>query len=251
MNPEFAEAPPPPPTPRLGFAIAAFVTGLAALGLSFVIVGGLLGVVGLVLGGIHILRRPDQPRGMAIGGLALSIVSIIASVGFGFLYYNVAQNIIASMAAAASFPEWVGVQSPDFTVTTMDGETLKLSDLRGKRVVVDNWATWCGPCIREIPHFTRLRSTVAEEDLVLVGISNEKESVVKPFLEKHELNYPTVVAQKLPSPYSRVTALPTTFFIDRAGVIQSVLVGYHDFDTLEQHSTASDYEGEPKPAPTH
>jgi peroxiredoxin len=249
MTPEIAAAPPPPPTPRLGFAIAALVTGLAAMGLSLVIVGGLLGVVGIVLALIHLVRRPDQPKKMAMGGLALSILSIVASMAFAMAYYTAAMNIVASMRKAASFPEWVGVQSPDFTVTTMDGQTLKLSELKGKRVVVDHWATWCGPCIMEIPHFNQLRRDVAADDLVVVGLSYEKESIVTPFLANHDLKYPVAAAQKLPSPYSRVSAFPTTFFIDRAGVIQSVLVGYHDFDTLKEHSTASDYQGEMKATP--
>jgi len=114
---------------------------------------------------------------------------------------------------------------------------------------VDLWETWCGPCIQEIPHFNRLRADVNEEELALIGISSEKESVLKPFLTKHEMSYRIASAQNLPTPYSSSYVIPTTFFIDRKGIIQSVLVGYHDLDTLKEHSTASDYEGAVLPSP--
>jgi hypothetical protein len=61
--------------------------------------------------------------------------------------------------------------------------------------------------------------------------------------------YTIASSQSLPVPYSNSYIIPTTFFIDRKGIIQSVLVGYHDFDTLKMHSTANDYEGVVKPSP--
>jgi peroxiredoxin len=154
----------------------------------------------------------------------------------------VIDNVIGSMAGGAGLQKWVGKPSPDFSVTTLDGQTFKLSDFRGKRVVVDIWETWCGPCIREIPHFNQLRSTVPDDDLVLIGISGESESVLNPFLTKHKMLYPIASATNLPSPYSKTYAIPTTFFLDRNGIIQSVLVGYRGFEVLKEHSTTSDYE---------
>jgi peroxiredoxin len=240
-----AESPVPPqqlPTARLGLAVTALVLGLSSIGLSIVVVGGLIGLVGLVFAVVHLLCRPEQPRGMAVAGLVLSILGFVASAGFGVLYYKVAGDVISSMGVGGEAQKWVGRESPNFTVTTFDGQIFKLSDFRGKRVVVDMWETWCGPCIQEIPHFNQLRTAVPEDDLVLIGISREEESVVKPFLKKHEMLYPVAAAEDLPDPYANVYVIPTTFFIDRNGVIQSVLVGYHNFDVLKQHSTGSDYE---------
>jgi peroxiredoxin len=243
MSPESVASPDQAPRARLGLAVAALVFGLLSAGLSIVIVGGLAGIAGLVLALAHLLRRPEQPRGMAYTGLILSSVGVVASIGFGLFYYTIADDVFNSMSNGGEARKWIGRESPDFTVTTMDGQTFRLSDFRGKRVVVDIWETWCGPCIKEIPHFNQLRTAVPENDLALIGISSEEESVLEPFLTKHEMLYPIASAQNLPTPYSSTYAIPTTFFIDRNGIIQSVLVGYRGFDVLKKHSTASDYEG--------
>src|SRR5688572_16850876 len=125
----------PPPSTRLGLAVAALVLGLASIGLSFLLIGGLLGVIGVVLALIHIIQRPEQRRGMAISGVILSIFGIVASIGFGALYYIVINDAVSSMAMGGQAQKWIGVESPDFTVTTLDGETFKLSDFRGRRVI--------------------------------------------------------------------------------------------------------------------
>jgi peroxiredoxin len=242
MSPEPAAPSEPLPTGRLGFAVTALVLGLVSIGLSIVLVGGLIAMAGLAFGLAHLLRRPGQPRGMAVAGLVLSFVGFVASAGFGVLYYVAFDRVMNSIADGSGASEWIGKESPDFTVTTIDGQIFKLSDFRGRRVVVDIWESWCGPCIQEIPHFNELRTSVAEDDLALIGISGEKESVLKPILGKHKMIYPIASSKDLPAPYSDANTIPTTFFIDRNGIIQTVLVGYHSFDVLKQHSTAGDYE---------
>ena len=240
----------PPPTSRMGLAIAALVLGVLSIFLSFLLVGGLLGVAGIALAMIHLIQRPEQRRGMAISGVVLSLFGVIASVGFGVLYFFVLNDTLSSMMEAGQSQKWVGVESPDFTVTTMDGQTFKLSDFSGRRVIVDYWATWCSPCIDEIPHFNKLRSAIPEDELALVGISSESESTVKEFLLKHDLGYQVAASEDLPSPYSNIIVIPTTFFIDRNGIIQSVLVGYKEYDELKRHATLEDYNGEIKTAPS-
>jgi thiol-disulfide isomerase/thioredoxin len=116
-------------------------------------------------------------------------------------------------------------------------------------VVLDFWATWCPPCVREIPHFIRLHNETSRDDLIIVGISSEADSKLKPFVKKYGVSYPIASANDLPSPYSDVRAIPTTFFIDRQGVIQSVLVGYHELKELKTRAQSPDFKGEPKSAP--
>ena len=144
---------------------------------------------------------------------------------------------------------WEGVLAPDFTVTALDGKELTLSELRGKRVVVDFWATWCLPCRKEIPHFVRLVNETSRGDLVVVGISSEEARVIDTFAKKNNINYPVASAGKLPPPYDGIQSIPTTFFIDRRGVVQNVLVGYHDYLSLKSHALQKDFEGQPKDQP--
>ena len=248
-----ASAPPPlpPPLPKLGLAIASLVLGILALVLSLVLVGGLLGVVGLILGIVHV-KGKRGPNGMAWAGISLAVLGILATLSVSALYYRGYQQFKKTMAAMNGSPveEWQGVTAPDFSVTTLDGQKLTLSDLKGKRVILDFWATWCPPCRKEIPHFIQLVKDIPQEDLVIVGISSEAEPKLKEFVQQQGINYPIASAKGLPAPYSETRSIPTTFFIDRHGTIQTVVVGYHDLGTLRQHATDKDVAELPQPSPS-
>ena len=249
---------PPAPKPRLGLAIASMVLGVIALLSSFLIVGALFGVVGLILGFVHLSRRQGR-NGLAWTGITLSVLSLAIStvtivVAAKYVLPQL-QELKAAFATAGQTPDgdemdqWQGVPAPDFSVTTLDGKTIKLSELKGKRVVVDFWATWCPPCVKEIPHFIKLRAETPAEELVIVGISSEDAETLRPFLKQKGINYPIAATDDLPAPYKDVTSIPTTFFIDRNGIIQHIAVGYHDFAALKAHATATDYAGETNSPP--
>ncbi len=120
-----------------------------------------------------------------------------------------------------AFTPWKGEPAPDFTLTDITGKEHKLSDYRGKDVLIIFWATWCRPCLMEIPHLIELRKTASENDLAMLAISNEKPELVRAFVAKAEMNY-TVLTDPgtLPSPYNTVNAIPSSFFIDREGKIK-------------------------------
>jgi cytochrome c biogenesis protein CcmG, thiol:disulfide interchange protein DsbE len=251
-EPDMPMNPPPPATPsspRLGLAVASLVLGIIALLSSVLVIGALFGLVGLILGIAHFMRRQGR-NGLAWAGVIMSVLGIVASVALAAAYVPMARKVMEELRSGDwgpdqnAFAEWQGVLAPDFSVTTLDGQTIQLSELKGKRVVLDFWATWCPPCVMEIPHFIKLRAENPADELVLVGISSEDENTLKAFVKKKGINYPIASADDLPEPYSDVTSIPTTFFLDRNGVIQSVLVGYHDFDVLESHARAKDFEGE-------
>src|ERR1043165_6235111 len=141
--------PTPSPSPSLGLPIASLVLGILATVLSFLVLGSVLGLVGLALGMTHLLKK-RRPAGMARWGTVLSILGIVASVGFGAFYYYSYQKFTKSMEASSQtgdldLTKWEGVLAPDITITTLDGQAIKLSTLKGKRVVLDFWATWCPP----------------------------------------------------------------------------------------------------------
>ena len=241
--------PPPAHAPaRIGFAIAALVLGILAFVLSFALVGAVCGLVGLALGIIH-LRRRAHGRGMAWSGVTLSALGILVSVLFAGIYYLAYQKYQQAMESDST-AVWEGVVAPHINVTTLDGTTLALNDLKGKRVILDFWATWCPPCVQEIPHFVRLRNEISTNDLVIIGISDEERDTLEKFIKKQGINYSIGAAKDPPAPYSEIESIPTTYFIDRKGVIQKILVGYHEFEELKEHATAPDFEGEPNAAPT-
>ncbi len=239
-----------------GLAVASLVLGILGIMLSIFLIGGLLALVGIILGGIDLGRR-NTKKAVAGWGLGLSVAGVLITILVGFVYFqlcNKAQGFMTDFASNMDFSEldsdtWAGVVAPDFTVTTLDGDTLTLSDLKGKRVIVDFWATWCGPCVMEIPHFVQLTKEISSDDLVIIGITDEDPEDLAPFIKKHDVNYAIASADLDASPYSEITSIPTTFVIDRNGLIQNILVGYHDLEDLKKLATASDYAGPPKLSP--
>lgn len=238
--------------PPIGLAIASLVLGILAVVLGLFLVGGVLGVLGILLATLH-LRRSRASRRMAWSGLVLSLVGLSIAGAMTPFYIRFIKELKTTMAEmeknAVKVDEWIGVPAPDFTVTTVDGESITLSELKGKRVVLDFWATWCGPCVKEIPHFITLRNLISPDELVIVGLSQESEATLRPFVAKKGMNYPVASAKDLPRPYSGIVSIPTTFFIDRNGVIQDAVVGYHDLGALRQSALGEDYAGEIKSPP--
>lgn len=113
--------------------------------------------------------------------------------------------------------------APDFTLKRMDGSTFRLSDHRGQVVVVNFWATWCPPCLEEIPGFVRLQEDLGPRGLVFVGVSTDDEGfdVVRPYAEKMDINYPLVVDDGTVAPqYGGIYALPMSFVIDAKGTVR-------------------------------
>ncbi len=227
--------------PRL--AVASLVLGILGLGGSVVVLGGLLAAVGLVLGLIH-LRRSTTARSMAWAGVALSMGGLLCSAGVAVFLAVALPRMTPGMQinrGSANYSAWVGKPAPDFEVIALDGSPKKLSDLRGQRVVLDFWATWCGPCVMEIPHLAKLQRQSDGGGLSVVGLSREDRSVLKKFTETHDVPYliASVGDVDLPEPYAGIRSIPTTFFIDESGVIRDVVVGYHDFETLEKLALGS------------
>lgn len=227
--------------PRL--AVASLVLGILGLAGSVVVLGGLLAAVGLVLGLIH-LRRSATARSMAWAGVGLSMGGLLCSAGVAVFLAVALPRMMPGMPVdrgPANYSSWVGKPAPDFEVIALDGSPKKLSDLRGQRVVLDFWATWCGPCVMEIPHLAKLQRQSGRGELSVVGLSREDRSVLKKFTETHDVPYliASVGDMDLPEPYAGIRSIPTTFFIDESGVIRDVVVGYHDFTALEKLALGS------------
>jgi len=118
--------------------------------------------------------------------------------------------------------------APEWELKDLNGKPVKLSDFKGKVVILDFWATWCPPCRMEIPGFIELQQKYAEKGLVVIGVSLDDEpDVVKTFMKRQGVNYSVVLANsKVTDDYGGIEGIPSTFIIDRTGAIVSKHVGF-------------------------
>ena len=128
----------------------------------------------------------------------------------------------------------VGQTAPDFTLKTLDGKEAKLSDYRGKKVILNFWATWCPPCKAEIPHMEKYYKKSAKDDNVEILAVNLKKSdkdedYIKDFVKSYDMTYPVLLDTdgEQQEQYQIVT-IPTTYFIDTKGKIQTTITGPMD-----------------------
>ncbi len=125
--------------------------------------------------------------------------------------------------------------APDFTVSTINGRTISLSALKGKVVIVNFWATWCGPCVYEMPGLVRLYDKYKEQGLEVIGLSVDRtRSGVAGFVSRKGIDYPIAFADRsLVMKYGGIQAIPTTFFIDKKGDVVGYVVGARDESFFE------------------
>ena len=117
--------------------------------------------------------------------------------------------------------------APNFDLTSTDGKKIKLSDYRGKVVIVDFWATWCPPCRKGIPDLIELQKEF-KNNLVVIGISLDQDtkSDVIPFIKKYGINYPIVYGtNQVIMDYGSINAIPTSFVINKEGKIVDKHIG--------------------------
>jgi peroxiredoxin len=133
-----------------------------------------------------------------------------------------------TVRAASVKPAQDRKDAPEFTLKDADGKVVHVADYRGKVVLLDFFATWCGPCKIEIPWFTEMERKNKDRGFAVLGVSMDDEGweVVKPFLVELGVNYRVVIGNDSTAQlYGGVDALPTTFLIDQAGKIAAVHVG--------------------------
>lgn len=126
--------------------------------------------------------------------------------------------------------------APDFEVKDlMTGRTFKLSDYKGKVVILDFWATWCPPCKAEIPFFIELEQQYGKQGLAILGAATDDPRKVKAFYKNNGMNYPVFEAdQQMAMNYGGIQGIPTTFIIDRDGYIREKYVGFRPKSMFEE-----------------
>jgi peroxiredoxin len=138
-----------------------------------------------------------------------------------------------------------GQAAPDFSLASLDGKTLKLSDFHGKAVLLNFWATWCEPCKIEMPWFVELQKKYEAQGFTVLGVAMDdaSPSEIADFAKKMGVNYPIVIGKEaVGDQYGGIPYLPSTFYIDRDGkVIQRVfgLVSRSEIETNIQKAMGS------------
>jgi len=175
-----------------------------------------------------------RPSELAIGGaqpavtqggnrnpFALVLAIVVAA---GLLYFGVhmARHSAAPTGAYKSAP------APDFTLESLDGNKMTLSELRGKAVLLNFWATWCGPCKIETPWLVELQNKYGAQGLQVIGVAMDdsgKDDIAK-FAKDMGVNYPVLLGKEaVGDAYGGVPALPESFFIGRDGKIVDKIIG--------------------------
>jgi peroxiredoxin len=130
--------------------------------------------------------------------------------------------------------------APDFALEDLNGRVYRLGDLRGRVVVLNFFATWCGPCRQEIPDFVRLHQTFKEKGLEIIGVSLdfEADAVLRRFIQQYGISYPIVLGtRKVVLDYGGIEGIPTTVVIDQHGAISDYFVGFRPGHLIEASVT--------------
>lgn len=139
------------------------------------------------------------------------------------------QNIVTAAKDrwTPAFEQWWDKPAPDFTLTDIEGQTHKLSDYRGKDVVVVFWLTYGGACKLQVPHLKELRNAYSKDKLAILAISNEPTALVKTFATEQGVNYTVLTGSDtlLPAPFDQVKLRPSSFFIGPDGRFKLAIEG--------------------------
>ena len=158
------------------------------------------------------------------------ILIVLILVGIGI--------IVLLQLKDSSFNPWgkpllgKGVPAPNFTFPGLDGKKVSLADFKGKVVLLNIWATWCAPCVAEMPSMEKLYQELKDEgfELLAVNVDESGAETVAPFMEKHKLGFPVLLDPRgdIKNLYL-TTGIPESFIIDKHGIIVEKVVGPRDW----------------------
>ncbi len=168
-------------------------------------------------------QAPETPRKKAtVASVLVPVAVVLAGVLFalGYLRERGAAHELAEHGAPGAegmIALKIGQALPDLVFKTLEGKSVRLSDLKSKIVLINFWATWCGPCVKEMPSLQRLSSQYASQGLTVVGVNLDEDplNVLTPFLTKHEIKFQSFVdpAGALANRFA-VSGLPLTLVLD-------------------------------------
>lgn len=189
----------------------------------------------------------EAPRRGGRNPLALVVVAVVAA---GMIYFGFHMARRSGPEAPAILSK--STPAPDFALESLDGKNMRLSDFHGKAVLLNFWATWCGPCKIEMPWFVDFQKEYGPQGLQIVGVAmddSSKEDIAK-FAKEMGVNYPVLLGKEaVGDEYGGVPALPESFFIGRDGKIVDKILGLKGKAEIED-SIKKALDTSPAPATT-
>jgi cytochrome c biogenesis protein CcmG, thiol:disulfide interchange protein DsbE len=159
--------------------------------------------------------------------LRRSLYAVILLAGWVWIFAS-ADKTTSATAGRIPAPQ-KGFLAPEFKLETSDGQSIALSDDRGKAVLVNVWATWCPPCRAEMPTIEKIYQEYQNQGLVVLGVDStiqDDPTAIAPFVKQYDITFPILLdINGEASDLYELRSLPTSFFIGRDGVIKEVVVG--------------------------
>jgi peroxiredoxin len=198
-------------------------------------------------------------RNTIVVGVVLLILATFAWAGWANWEYrkqaaerrlaNAAQGELVAAAGDDQQPSlspMIGKPAPQFSLEDLSGRKVSLADYKGKALLINFWATWCGPCKIETPWLVDLRNQYAAKGFEVLGVSTddidrsdvkafgEEKKEIASFVQQHHMPYPVLIdGDTLSKPYGGLDAMPTSFYLDRSGKIVTAQMGITSKDDIE------------------
>jgi peroxiredoxin len=176
--------------------------------------------------------------------VVIIVVAMVVTVMLVFGFQMARRN---SRGAVNAGPNMKGQTGPDFTLESLDGKTVRLSDFHGKGVLLNFWATWCQPCKIEMPWFAELQKQYGPQGLQIVGVAMDDASPkeIAEFANDLGVNYPILVGKEsVGDAYGGVQFLPATFYIGRDGKVVDKVFGLKGRHEIEENIKKALAEGQ-------
>ena len=176
------------------------------------------------------MAMTEKPRMSSNKGARAVTMIFLLIVGVGMVVLLQTKKDSMNLTGQARLGR--GAKAPDFTLPDLDGKMVRLADQKGKVVFLNIWATWCPPCVDEMPSMEKLYQQLKGEDFEILAVSIDKQGAkaVLPFMKKHNLSFTALIDAKESLKYKyQTTGVPETFIIDRNGIIAERVIGPRDW----------------------
>ena len=173
--------------------------------------------------------KDEIRKGRRINLRSLFLIFLIV-IGLGIIALLQTKRFLNGKSAESR--PVTGLPAPNFTLPGLDGKMVSLNDYRGKVVLLNIWATWCPPCVDEMPSMQKLHQTLKDErfEILAVSIDESGMKIVRPFMKKHRLSFPALLDPKgdIKRLY-QITGVPESFVLDKNGTIVEKIIGPRDW----------------------